>query len=321
MLSAILSSLSNTLVLLFVGGFGFWLAWRGFLDVRQRGFVAKLVNFSIPCFLFYSITGKFTQSELLRVLEMGFIPFITVAINWAVSVFLVRMGFVRKEWHGIFIACFTSSTVLFVGVPMTMALFGDVGIPYLLVYFFANCLYIWTVGLYNIQLDGVSRAHHQKPKLISLHSIRMLFSPPLLAFMAGVLVVLLALPIPQFISGTAKVIGQITSPLALIFIGMTIESLGFGKLKHLPREIWLILASCFILRPVVMYIVTGFFDMEPIMRQVFVASAALPVSSVVAVLAKSYGADEEFASEAIGASTLGLVIILPVLILALMLIS
>ena len=53
------------------------------------------------------------------------------------------------------------------------------------------------------------------------------------------------------------------------------------------------------------------------MRQVFVASAALPVSSVVAVLAKSYGADEEFASEAIGASTLGLVIILPVLILAL----
>lgn len=240
MLSAILSSLSNTLVLLFVGGFGFWLAWRGFLDVRQRGFVAKLVNFSIPCFLFYSITGKFTQSELLRVLEMGFIPFITVAINWAVSVFLVRMGFVRKEWHGIFIACFTSSTVLFVGVPMTMALFGDVGIPYLLVYFFANCLYIWTVGLYNIQLDGVSRAHHQKPKLISLHSIRMLFSPPLLAFMAGVLVVLLALPIPQFISGTAKVIGQITSPLALIFIGMTIESLGFGKLKHLPREIWLI---------------------------------------------------------------------------------
>lgn len=253
---------------------------------------------------------------------MGFIPFITVAINWAVSVFLVRMGFVRKEWHGIFIACFTSSTVLFVGVPMTMALFGDVGIPYLLVYFFANCLYIWTVGLYNIQLNGVSRAHHQKPKLISLHSIRMLFSPPLLAFMAGVLVVLLALPIPQFISGTAKVIGQITSPLALIFIGMTIESLGFGKLKHLPREIWLILASCFILRPVVMYIVTGFFDMEPIMRQVFVASAALPVSSVVAVLAKSYGADEEFASEAIGASTLGLglVIILPVLILALMLI-
>lgn len=314
MLDAVLHSLSNTLVLLLVGGFGFWLAWAGYLDGAKRGFIAKIVNLSIPCFLFHSITGKFDQQGLLTLLELAFIPFITVSINWAVSVLLVRLGLVRQEWRGIFISCFTSSTVLFVGVPMTMALFGDVGIPYLLVYFFANCLFIWTVGLFNIQLDGVARAHGPKPKLLSMHSLRMLFSPPLLAFMAGVVVVLTALPLPAFVSGTVKTIGQITSPLALIFIGMTIESIGFGKLKHLPREIWLVLFSCFILRPCVMYFVTGCFEMETVMRQVFVAASALPVSSVVAVLAKSYGADEEFASEAIGASTLALVCALPFLV-------
>ena len=320
MSDALLHTISNVLVLVLTAGIGWLAAQTGKLDDTGRITTAKIVNLSIPFFLFNSVTTKFTHDQLVELLGMAWLPFVTVCLNLLISLALIRLGLVRRELSGTFTAAFTGSTVLFVGVPMTTALFGEEGIPYLLVYFFANCLYIWTVGLYNIQLDGVSRAHHQKPKLISLHSIRMLFSPPLLAFMAGVLVVLLALPIPQFISGTAKVIGQITSPLALIFIGMTIESLGFGKLKHLPREIWLILASCFILRPVVMYIVTGFFDMEPIMRQVFVASAALPVSSVVAVLAKSYGADEEFASEAIGASTLGLVIILPVLILALMLI-
>ena len=36
------------------------------------------------------------------------------------------------------------------------------------------------------------------------------------------------------------------------------------------------------------------------MRKVFVAATMLPVSSVIAVLARAHGADEEFASEAVG---------------------
>ncbi|MDY4163214.1 MAG: AEC family transporter, partial [Sutterella sp.] len=108
--------------------------------------------------------------------------------------------------------------------------------------------------------------------------------------------------------------GSITSPLALFFIGMTIWKVGFDKLRHMPREIWLILFSCFVLRPLIMYLLCLPFDMEPIMRKVFVAGAALPVSSVLAVLSKNYGADEEYASEAIGASTIGILFALPVLL-------
>lgn len=311
MLAAILNSLSNTLVLLLVGAFGWWIAHSRRIDPERRGLVAKIVNLCIPCFLFASVTGKFSHDELLGVLQAAWIPFITVAVNWLISVLLVRAGLVRPQWRGIFISCFTSSTVLFVGVPVTMALFGEAGIPYLLVYFFANCLFIWTIGLFNIELDGVARRGGEPPRLVSAQSVRMLFSPPLLAFLAAVAVVAAAVPVPGFVSGTAKMIGQITSPLAIIFIGMTIEGLGFARLRHVPREIWLVLLSCFVLRPLVMVLVTAPLDLPLIMRQVFVAGAALPVSSVVAVLAKNFGADEEFASEAIGASTLGLVFALP----------
>lgn len=44
-------------------------------------------------------------------------------------------------------------------------------------------------------------------------------------------------------------------------------------------------------------------NMDPLMRKCFILASALPVSSVIAVLSKAYGGDEEFASEAIGAST------------------
>ena len=45
-----------------------------------------------------------------------------------------------------------------------------------------------------------------------------------------------------------------------------------------------------------------------------VAAAALPVSSVIAVLARTYGGDERFASRAIGVTTLGIIPALPVML-------
>ncbi|MFR6029102.1 MAG: AEC family transporter, partial [Sutterella wadsworthensis] len=92
---------------------------------------------------------------------------------------------------------FTGSTVLFVGVPMTTALFGEEGIPYLLVYFFANCVFIWTVGLYAIQTDGVAKTGGARPKLVLMKSVRMLFSPPLLSFIVGIAFAVLSIPIPH----------------------------------------------------------------------------------------------------------------------------
>ena len=320
MWAAVEHSISNVIVLVIIASLGYWVARRGIADAAGRKLVSRLVNLSIPFFLFYSVTSKFTHDQLIELLKMGFLPFLVVALNFLASQAMIRLGWVRRELAGAFTACFTGSTVLFVGVPMAMALFGEAGIPYLLVYFFANCVFIWTVGLYNIQLDGVRRVGGERPALISARSLRMLLSLPLVSFLAGLAFVLFSLPVPDFLSGATKLCGQMTTPLAIVFIGMTIEKVGFERMKHLPREIWLVLLGCFVIRPVLMYVCTLPFDMEPLMQKVFVVASALPVSSVIAVLAKQYGADEEYTSEAIGASTIALIAWLPVILIAVTLI-
>ena len=272
------------------------------------------MNLSIPFFLFNSVTTKFTHDQLVELLGMAWLPFVTVCLNLLISLALIRLGLVRRELSGTFTAAFTGSTVLFVGVPMTTALFGEEGIPYLLVYFFANCVFIWTVGLYAIQTDGVAKAGGARPKLVFMKSVRMLFSPPLLSFIVGIAFVVLSIPIPHFGAATVKSFGSVTSPLALFFIGMTIFKIGVSEMKRMPRELVFVLLSCFMIRPLVMYLVTIPFDLEPIMRKVFVAAAALPVSSVIAVLARTYGGDERFASRAIGVTTLGIIPALPVML-------
>lgn len=315
--STILQSLSALCVLLSVIGFGVWLSARGLFKASEnRALVSKLVNASIPCFLFYSVVSKFSRGELLELLTFAGIPFLTVGVNFLVSLLFIKLGWVRPHLKGVFIAASSGATVLFVGVPLITTMYGPAGIPFLLVYFFANCVFIWTVGLFNIQLDGARKGRTEMPGLISAKGVKMFFSAPLLAFLVGVGVVLSSVPLPSFVITSVKYLGQLTTPLALIFVGITVYYVGFDKLRKMPREVWLVLLSCFLIRPLIMYLCTMPLDMAPLMRKCFILGSALPVTSVIAVLAKNYGADEEFASEAIGASTIAMVFVLPFLLVA-----
>ena len=311
MIEAVLHSLTAVTVLVLVASVGWLTAKKGWYDDRGRTMMARLVNLALPFFLFYSMTSKFSHDQLIELLQMAFLPILVVVINFCISLVIVRLGLVRDEVRGTFLACFSASTVLFVGVPVTLAMYGEVGIPYLLVYFFANVIYIWVVAIYNIKLDGVRRQGRAQPRLLSRQSLKMFTSPPLLGFLVGLVFVLCSLPLPRFVSMSTHMIGQLATPLALVFIGMTVQKVGCSRLLHMHREVWLILVACFLIRPCLMYLCMLPFDVEPLMQRVFILASALPVSSAIAVLARQYGADEEYASEVVSMTTIGLIFAAP----------
>ncbi len=314
MLDVVLHAASAVLVLVCVAGLGYWGGYRGKFDAKSGQLISKIVNMSLPFFLFYSVASKFDHEQLMELLKLAYLPFITIGINFLISLAIIKLGWVRKELMGVFVACFSGATVMFVGVPMGMAMWGEISIPYLLIYFVANCLYVWTVGLYCVQWDGVQRHGGAAPRVVSMKSIKMLFNGPLIGFLVGLAVVFLSIPVPKTIMMTTHIIGQMATPLALVFIGITIYLVGFAKLKHMPREVWFILFSCFILRPLVMYLCSMPLEMDRLMRQVFILASALPVTSIYAVMARHHGADEEFVSEAVGMTTVGLLFVMPVLL-------
>ncbi len=315
MLEAILNSLCAVAVVASVAGVGFYFAQKGTFNEQSRADIAKLVNISLPCFLFYSVAARFTHDQFMALAQSLLLPFIIVAVNFLFSVLFVKIGWVRKELSGTFIACFSGSTVLFVGVPIIMAMYGERGIPYVLEYFIANCLFIWTIGLYNIQLDGVRRTGGAAPKIFSFKSIRMLLKPPLIGCALGLFCVLISFKVPDTVMMVMRYLGNLTTPLALIFVGITVQMVGFKRLKKMPRELWLILFACYVLRPAITYFVVIPFELEDFMRRVFIIVSALPVSSVTSVLSRAYGGDAEFAASAIGASTAAVVFVMPIILI------
>ena len=79
------------MVLVLVAGYGWWLAHHGTISDAGRATIAKLVNALIPVFLFYSVTSKFGREQMIELLEMAFLPFITIGLNWAISEAMIRV--------------------------------------------------------------------------------------------------------------------------------------------------------------------------------------------------------------------------------------
>ena len=118
MLEAVLHSAEAVLVLFSIAYVGFETSRRGWYNDDSRRLMARLVNLCLPLFLFYNVTSKFTHEDLMNVLQVAGLPFLTVGFNWLVSVVIVKLGWVHKEIAGAFIACFTGATVTFLGIPV-----------------------------------------------------------------------------------------------------------------------------------------------------------------------------------------------------------
>ena len=178
-MQALLHAISGVLTLIFMGLIGCYLAKMGWINKDNKALLPKLVtNVSLPLFFIYNITHAFSHDQLLHLITGSIVPFISIGVCFILSVFLAR--FMSKKGHrGIFQSTFTTSNTIFVGLPVTMALFGEEAIPYTLLYFFANTTFFWTLGNACIQADSKEFSYQQ---MFTLKTLRRIFSPPILGF-------------------------------------------------------------------------------------------------------------------------------------------
>jgi len=173
-----------------------------------------------------------------------------------------------------------------------------------LLYFFANTTFFWTVGNYCLSRDGQSGRPPEK--ILSPATVKRVFSPPLMGFFAGVAMVMLDYHPPKFFMDAARYVGGMTTPLAIIFIGLTLASVSFKDLKP-DRDVLALLIGRFTLSPLVIYgliRLSPLSPLPPLMAKVFIIQASLPVISSAALLAGYYRADVRFASVVVSLSTL-----------------
>ncbi|KRK65370.1 Malate permease [Companilactobacillus tucceti DSM 20183] len=289
---------------------GYALALKGWFTEDTTKLIAKLVTqVALPAYMIFTITKDFTAHKLITLLPNLVIPCLSMTILIGVSVLMIRLLKIDPQHRGLFSSMFFNSNTVFVGLPVNMALFGSESLPYVLVYYMANTTFFWTLGTYLIQVDG-----EQKGSFSLKKTLGKLFSPPLMGFIIGLLLVIFHIQLPHFLMADFEYLGNLTIPMSMIFIGISIANAGLSNLT-LHRENVGILFGRFICAPLLMSALFLFIPGPALMKQVFIIQAAMPVMTNAPVVAKLYHADSNYAAVMVTETTLMSLVVIPILML------
>ena len=305
-----LRSISGILVILGMILVGFVIGEKGWFDDKSRGLLAKLVTqVALPCYMLYTITQRFTAADLLKMLPALRFPALSMVILLGIATGVARIFAVRQDRRGLFISMFFNSNTIFVGLPINQALFGDASIPYVLIYYMCNTTFFWTLGTYLIQRDGEGEAQFDLKT-----SLKKVFSPPLMGFLLGLVLVMLQIKLPAFLASDLQYLGNLTTPLSMIFIGLSVSHVGVKQLV-LGKDQLLILLGRFLVAPLLMATIIYWVPLPNLMKQVFIIQSAMPVMTNAPVVARLYGADSDYAAVMVTETTLATMVVIPILML------
>ncbi|SET16673.1 hypothetical protein SAMN05660297_01568 [Natronincola peptidivorans] len=302
-LNAVQSMLSIiTLILV-----GYFLTKKGWFDHNTSKIFSRLVvTVSLPALMIYNFTTSFTKGMFLNSTTALIIPFLSIGICFMISI-LLSYFFVEKNKRGIFQTMFTAANTVFIGIPVNIALFGEDSIPYALLYYVANTLFFWTIGVMKISGDGGK----VKENIFSIATAKSLLSPPIIGFVIGIVLVILEIRLPIFLIDTSRYLGNLTTPLSLLFIGMTFHSVDFSKIVLSTDGILLFLGR-FLISPLIVYGLSIYFPIPSLMLKVFIIQAAMPILAQAAIVAKAYEGDYEYATVMITLTTIASAFIIPI---------
>lgn len=290
---------------------GYLLMKKGWFDDKTPGLFTRLVtNISLPPLMVSTLVANFDRATLLKSGGGLVIPFLSIGICYVLSKGVSILIRVKYERRGLFTAMFFASNTIFIGLPVNLALFGEKSLPSVLLYYVANTFFFWTVGIYDIR----KYAEGTHGRIISLKTFKSIFSPPLMGFIVGALLIFLNIHLPYFVLDTCKYLGNLTTPLSMMFVGITMYSVKLKDIR-LNLEMGVLLAGRFIISPLVVLLLTLLIPVPILMKKVFIIQSAMPVITQAAIISKAYNADEKYAAVMVTVSTVLSLLFIPIYML------
>ena len=310
-----LNAVQIVITLLIMMAIGYVLSAKEVMNDQVAAFLSRLVLWiGVPASAFDNMFSYF-DVHMLKSAGIGIAaPFVSILISFLAGYLVARLLKVRLGRRGIFCNMFALSNTIFIGLPVSQALFGEASTPYALFYYMSNTFMFWTVGAYIVQRDGDIISGSATAKIFSWNTLKKVFSPGLVSFVLALVLVMLGAKLPLFATKTFKYLGGICTPLALIFIGHVIRQIGLKNLRF-GKDTWGVLLGRVIIMPLLVFGSTMLVGAPTDMAQVFVVQASMPVMSNAPIIAKAYGSDSRFASECMAITTLLSIILLPLLML------
>ncbi|MBQ6866111.1 MAG: AEC family transporter, partial [Clostridia bacterium] len=174
----------------------------------------------------------------------------------------------------------------FFGIPLIGSIYGTEGVFFLTTMITMFNLLLWTYGV--VLMSG----RHDSFRV----TLKRLMSPALLSILAGLVCFSLGLLLPEVIASPLKMIGDMTTPLAMLVSGAVVAQADFKRGLRDPM-MYKISGLRILLLPVAVALLLFWLPVNPLLIIVVVLAAGFPVGSVPLMFCVQYDKNSVLAGE------------------------
>ena len=275
---------------------------------QNDGMSRIIVRVTLPLLVISSLTSMdFDYKTLITSAKVLVAALCTESLLYAVGTVMMKMSRIEKP-KAVMLRCMMCfGNVVFMAFPLIQALYGTEGLLYAAVYEIANDGFLWTLGVYSIRSGN---AGNGKTRLSA--NLKRLANPGTIAFAIAFIMMAFQIKIPGIAGEVISGIGSTTTYLSMFFIGGTLAMVDF---RRIYRRVWIyvLVAVKMIAIPLAIIFILKWLHFDNVPAAVVALQAAMPTSTVLAVLANEnngdviYCAEGVFISHLLGLATLPLV--------------
>lgn len=285
------------LMMFLLVGIGFFVRKKGIIGGTAR---KELVNFclyiTLPFNIFHSFRMDWDSGMLAAFLE---VLLLSIGYN-VISIFISFLFYYRSESrrqkplrYGTIV-----SNGGFLGNPVIEGIYGMEGLFYASVFMLPVRIVMWSIGT-SCFLKG-SRENLVK---------KVLTHPCIAAIYLGLAAMISGIEFPVFLENTVTGISSCNTPLSMMLIGMMLAEM--DPKGMLDRTMAFYTAVRLVLIPAVIFGITRFLPISPLLRGITVIIAGMPAPVTTALLSAKYDGDEKYATAMIFVTTVLSLVTLP----------
>jgi malate permease and related proteins len=253
------------------------------LDLHSREKLSSFVfNIVLPCMLFTSAARTdfqvFGEKAAVAFGAGLLIPLPAFLIGQIAA----RIGRATETQSQVIRVGAALSNTAFFGIPICAALWGDEGA--LLAGFYDQGI---TIPMFILGPIGYA----VRPNLINLRAA--FLNPIILSMAFGIAVSMSGLQLPDVLFQPLELIGQMTTPLALMIVGALLDTSALREAS--PAPLMLLASTRMLLVPMLVLGAVLLLKLDKSLQQVIVIQAAMPTSVIGTIMAFQYHSDERLA--------------------------
>lgn len=315
----ILGVLASMLSLIVVTALGYIAARLGYLTAAVRPKLSGLIfNITLPCTILASVGAVDSSTggdQIMWSIVLGTALFFVMLGASAVACWAARTSAGERNLY-LFMGVLTNTG--FIGFAVLEAIFGGGAVFLGSIFIALSNVFLYSIGVavltapvLGARQDEAARSGASRSELMKTMLGNMLNAPLVVSLIAMVIFfsgIQLSAPIMQ----AADMAGGITSPLAMMLVGLSIADV---DLRHVlaSGRMWMYAAVRFFLVPLAVYLLLAPVVPNGLALGVFTVMLTMPTGSMAGPIAATYGQDDALPARGTIVSTIASFAIVPAL--------